>query len=78
MKQSTAEIEYLTSGWKEEAIGTKQVVDLKRLKVAVESLSHFRGAPQLVQAYVRRKRNDGLFSDSLADGFLQAWYMPVN
>lgn len=70
--KNTATIEYLSKGWKDEAIGTTDKVHLNRLKVAIERLPFPQQPPELIK-FVELMMARGEVSDSYRS-FIKAWY----
>ena len=74
--KATAEVEYFSTGWKEEAVGDKETVGLIRLKPIVESMSHFKGTVKNLRAWVKQQAESKVIEFQYADQFESAWYSP--
>src|SRR4051812_13367080 len=71
--KATAEVEYISPGWKQESVGDIETVGLIRLKRFVESLSHFKGTTQNIREWVKQLAETEVIERNFADQFERAW-----
>ena len=70
--KNTATIEYVSKGWKDEAIGSTDSVHLNRLKVAIERENFPQQPPDLI-TFVELLLMRGQVSNSFTS-FVKVWY----
>jgi len=68
----SATVTYLTSGWKGETVGTREKVDLTRLKLKVNPIYGFTKPSVFLTKFLQNGLPE--LSDSLRDNFQIAWY----
>lgn len=66
-------MEHLSAGWEDENLGSVITVELRRLKVEIESIVHFGGAARDLRSHVQAEVDSGAIAESLGQAFLDAW-----